>query len=79
MRGTPYYYMGDEIGMTNIRFESINDYNDVDTVTSTPILKNKEEIHFAFLEEQKQVSRENGRTPMQWITLKIEFTTECHG
>jgi oligo-1,6-glucosidase len=31
MRGTPYYYMGDEIGMTNIRFESINDYNDVDT------------------------------------------------
>ena len=32
MRGTPYYYMGDEIGMTNARFESIEDYNDLMTI-----------------------------------------------
>jgi oligo-1,6-glucosidase len=62
--------MGDEIGMTNIRFESINDYNDVDTRNKYTNLKNKGDT-LAFLEEQKQVSRENGRTPMQWITLKI--------
>jgi oligo-1,6-glucosidase len=70
MRGTPYYYMGDEIGMTNIRFESINDYNDVDTRNKYTNLKIKEEIH-CFFRRAKQVSRENGRTPMQWITLKI--------
>ena len=66
MRGTPYYYMGDEIGMTNIRFDSIADYNDVDTRNKYTNLKNKGGDTLAFLEEQKQVSRENGRTPMQW-------------
>lgn len=76
MRGTPYYYMGDEIGMTNIRFESINDYNDVDTRNKYTNLKNKGGDTLAFLEEQKQVSRENGRTPMQWNnTENSGFTT----
>jgi oligo-1,6-glucosidase len=76
MRGTPYYYMGDEIGMTNIRFESINDYNDVDTRNKYTNLKNKGGDTLAFLEEQKQVSRENGRTPMQWDnTENSGFTT----
>lgn len=76
MRGTPYYYMGDEIGMTNIRFESINDYNDVDTCNKYTNLKNKGGDTLAFLEEQKQVSRENGRTPMQWDnTENSGFTT----
>jgi oligo-1,6-glucosidase len=76
MRGTPYYYMGDEIGMTNIRFESIADYNDVDTRNKYTALKNKGGDTLAFLEEQKQVSRENGRTPMQWDNdINSGFTT----
>jgi len=76
MRGTPYYYMGDEIGMTNIRFDSIADYNDVDTRNKYTNLKNKGGDTLAFLEEQKQVSRENGRTPMQWDnTENSGFTT----
>jgi oligo-1,6-glucosidase len=76
MRGTPFYYMGDEIGMTNIRFDSITDYNDVDTRNKYTNLKNKAGDTLAFLEEQKQVSRENGRTPMQWDNdINSGFTT----
>ena len=32
MRGTPYYYYGDELGMTNIRFDKIEDYRDIETL-----------------------------------------------
>jgi oligo-1,6-glucosidase len=70
MRGTPYYYYGDELGMTNIRFDSIEDYHDVDTRNKYISLKNKGGDLKAFLEGQKQTSRENGRTPFQWDTTK---------
>ena len=70
MRGTPYYYYGDELGMTNIRFDSIEDYHDVDTRNKYIGLKNKGGDLKAFLEGQKQTSRENGRTPFQWDTTK---------
>lgn len=66
MRGTSYYYQGDELGMINIRFESIDDYNDVDTRNKYEFLKNNGGDLKAFLEERKQTSRENGRTPFQW-------------
>jgi oligo-1,6-glucosidase len=68
MRGTTFYYYGDEIGMKNIRFDSIEDYNDVDTRNKYLGLKEKGGDLKAFLEGQKQTSRENGRTPMQWNT-----------
>jgi oligo-1,6-glucosidase len=70
MRGTPYYYYGDELGMTNIRFDSIEDYHDVDTRNKYIGLKNKGGDLKAFLEGQKQTSRENGRTPFQLDTTK---------
>lgn len=70
MRGTPYYYNGDELGMTNIRFDSIEDYKDVDTRNKYIGLKNKGGDLKAFLEGQKQTSRENGRTPFQWDSTK---------
>lgn len=76
MRGTPYYYYGDELGMVNIRFNSIDDYRDVDTRNKYFGLKNKGGDLNAFLEGQKQTSRENGRTPFQWDTSKnAGFTT----
>ncbi len=70
MRGTSFYYYGDEIAMKNIRFNSIEDYNDVDTRNKYLGLKERGGDLKAFLEEQKQTSRENGRTPMQWNTDK---------
>lgn len=76
MRGTPYYYYGDELGMDNIRFNSIEDYKDVDTRNKYIGLKNKGGDLQAFLEQQKQTSRENGRTPFQWDNTKNSgFTT----
>ncbi|WP_235890130.1 glycoside hydrolase family 13 protein [Flavobacterium gawalongense] len=76
MRGTPYYYYGDELGMINIRFDSIEDYTDVDTRNKYIGLKNRGGDLQAFLEGQKQTSRENGRTPFQWDTAQnAGFTT----
>ncbi len=70
MRGTPFYYQGDELGMVNIRFDSIEDYQDVDTRNKYAGLKLKNGDLKAFIEGQKQTSRENGRTPFQWDTTK---------
>ena len=76
MRGTPYYYYGDELGMDNIQFNSIEDYKDLDTRNRYIGLKNKGGDLQAFLEQQKQTSRENGRTPFQWDTTQnAGFTT----
>lgn len=76
MRGTPFYYQGDELGMINIRFDSIEDYQDVDTRNKYAGLKLKNGDLQAFLEGQKQTSRENGRTPFQWNTMQnAGFTT----
>jgi len=70
MRGTSYYFQGDELGMVNIRFESIEDYNDVETRNRYEYLKNNGGDLKAYLEDRKQTSRENGRTPFQWNTSK---------
>ncbi len=66
MRGTSFYFQGDEIGMDNIRFDNIEDYNDVDTRNRYQHLKENNGDLKAFLEDRKQTSRENGRTPFQW-------------
>lgn len=70
MRGTPFYYQGDELGMTNIRFDSIDEYQDIDTRNKYISIKNKGGDLHAFLDGQKQTSRENSRTPFQWNTTK---------
>ena len=76
MRGTSFYFAGDELGMDNIRFDTIDDYNDVDTRNKYQHLKENGGDLQAFLEGQKQTSRENSRTPFQWNTDKnAGFTT----
>lgn len=66
MRGTPYYYNGDELAMTNIRFENIEDYKDMPTKNEYAYLKKTGGDLGKFLENQKITSRDNGRTPFQW-------------
>lgn len=66
MRGTPYYYYGDEIGMSNIKFDKIEDYNDIELLTNYAQVKAKGGDLKRFLEGMKISSRDNGRTPMQW-------------
>jgi oligo-1,6-glucosidase len=76
MRGTPYYYNGDELGMTNIRFTKITDYRDMSIKNE---YQHQRDIHadtLLFLERAKFTSRDNGRTPFQWDGgLNAGFTT----
>lgn len=72
LQGTVYVYQGEEIGMTNVKFDSIDDYRDIETLNffkdvtqpggNNGFKMTKEEamksIHY--------ISRDNGRTPMQW-------------
>ncbi|NER15701.1 glycoside hydrolase family 13 protein [Spongiivirga citrea] len=66
MRGTPYFYYGDEIGMTNIRFNSIEEYRDINTINKYKQLQNQGKDFDAFIENEKDAARDNARTPMQW-------------
>ena len=68
MRATPYYYYGDEIGMNNIKFDKVEQYNDVELLTNYAQVKAKGGDLKRFLEGMKISSRDNGRTPMQWDT-----------
>jgi oligo-1,6-glucosidase len=75
MRGTPYYYFGDELGMNNIRFDKVEDYNDIELLTNYAQVKQKGGDLQRFLEGMKISSRDNGRTPFQWdTTLNAGFT-----
>lgn len=67
LQGTPYIYQGDEIGMTNVAFDSIEDYRDV--ATRNMYKEAVEEKGFDPSEVLKVVhakSRDNARTPVQW-------------
>ena len=70
MRGTPYFYFGDEIGMTNIRFDRIEDYKDINTLNAYERAKQQGDDLNAFIENEKDASRDNARIPMQWDTTQ---------
>jgi oligo-1,6-glucosidase len=66
MRGTPYYYNGDELGMTNAGFGKIDDYRDVQTLNEYKHIKNTGGDLKQFEKTAQFDARDNGRTPMQW-------------
>ena len=70
MRGTPYIYQGEEIGMPNADFESIDKYRDVESLNYYNILKENGMAENEILEILKIKSRDNARTPMQWDDSK---------
>ena len=76
LRGTVYIYQGDEIGMTNVAYPSINDYNDVETLGSWNAAKARGENMDEFLKLVHKQSRDNARTPMQWNADKNAGFTE---
>jgi oligo-1,6-glucosidase len=76
MRGTPYYYNGDELGMTNAGFDKIEDYRDMQTLNEYNHQKNIGGDLQKFMDEIKFACRDNGRTPFQWdATENAGFTT----
>ncbi len=66
MRGTPYCYYGDELGMTNIGFDSISQYQDIAALNGYEKVKSEGGDLEEYLLNLKFSSRDNGRTPMQW-------------
>ena len=76
MRGTPYYYNGDELGMTNAGFTKIEDYKDVQTLNEYKHVKATGGDIPAYLKNIQFASRDNGRTPFQWDnTANAGFST----
>ncbi|OCA86128.1 glucohydrolase [Bacillus sp. FJAT-27225] len=76
MQGSPYIYQGEEIGMTNVKFNSIEEYRDIETLNAyrdlTPDFLSHEEI-FQGIHER---SRDNARTPIQWDSSENAGFTE---
>ena len=66
LQGTPYVYQGEEIGMTNPGFESIEQYRDVETLNIYRLKREAGVPHDECMAAIKQKSRDNSRTPMQW-------------
>jgi oligo-1,6-glucosidase len=66
-QGTPYIYQGEEIGMTNVAFDSIDDYRDVETLNMyREVVGEKGADPQETLKVIHAKSRDNARTPMQW-------------
>ena len=67
MKGTPYIYQGEELGMTNAYFETLEDYRDVESLNAyKELTKDCGETPETVLGYLKRIGRDNARTPMQW-------------
>ncbi|GEK90817.1 alpha,alpha-phosphotrehalase [Alkalibacterium kapii] len=66
LRGTPFIYQGEEIGMTNPDYSELNDYKDIETHNAFIELKEAGASDEKALEIIRDKSRDNARTPMQW-------------
>ncbi|NEW09510.1 alpha-glucosidase [Paenibacillus sp. SYP-B3998] len=67
LQGTPYIYQGEEIGMTNVKFDSINDYQDIETLNMYDERVNQDGANSQdVMESIYSKGRDNARTPMQW-------------
>ncbi|PLT29646.1 glycoside hydrolase family 13 protein [Peribacillus deserti] len=71
MKGTPFIYQGQEIGMTNVQFPSIDDYNDVGMINYYKIESDKGRPHDEIMKVVWTRGRDNSRTPMQWNSSNL--------
>lgn len=76
LRGTPYIYQGEEIGMTNPHFDKIELYKDIESINYYNILKAEGKPKGEIIRILGSKSRDNARTPVQWNDTKnAGFTT----
>lgn len=66
MKGTPYIYQGEEIGMTNYPFSGVEDFDDVESINLYDERKKKGYAQEEIMQSLCAKSRDNARTPMQW-------------
>mgnify|MGYP000941916126 CR=1 FL=1 len=66
LRGTPYIFQGEELGMTNAGFKDISEYRDVESINYYEIMQSEGKTRKEALDILAARSRDNGRTPMQW-------------
>ncbi|RNF39053.1 glycoside hydrolase family 13 protein [Planococcus salinus] len=76
MRGTPFIYQGEELGMTNIQYEGIEKYKDIETLNHYHEQRKQGRSHEKIMQEIYRRGRDNARTPMQWTSgPNAGFTT----
>lgn len=68
MQGTPYVYQGQELGMTNVPFKTLDDFRDLDSINAYHELVDEKHIftHDEMMRYLRYKSRDNARTPFQW-------------
>ncbi|MGP4039313.1 alpha,alpha-phosphotrehalase [Gracilibacillus sp. D59] len=76
MQGTPYIYQGEEFGMTNPGFDSIEQYRDVESINMYNIKKEEGMSEVDIMAILKEKSRDNSRTPVQWSSRENAGFTE---
>ncbi|MFA0440848.1 alpha-glucosidase [Vibrio sp. 10N.222.51.C12] len=66
LKGTPYIYQGEEIGMTNVKFNSLDQYRDIESLNFYKVKTESGVSHEEMMRALHENSRDNARTPMQW-------------
>ena len=75
LQGTPFIYQGQEIGMTNMPFESIDQVDAVDSKRLYKRLLAEGKTREEALDIIRETTRDNSRTPMQWTSNNMLFHT----
>jgi len=71
MQGTPYIYQGEELGMTNVKFDNIEDYKDIETLNAyRDYTGSGRKTHDGIMDAIYKRGRDNARTPFQWNDKK---------